>query len=560
MTPTEACRFGGSFIMAGLDPFRNSVLARQPNPPCIDDRRRVAPARHGCLMNFESILFLTPGDRERAKRASMPDYFVDLNLDQVVDRVTATCADYTLKPYYWFCLEDVDAIHYRHEVFGDLEDARIDQPVRDFTQSMRNVRGCLLQAGKLHYGLQRQFWLVDAVAIYFNGVERFANDLLRAPIKSQALGAFRDYLLDYASGARFRALVEETKALKFDLSDVRYGVHINGGTVTVRPYEMEANYSDHILKTFEKFKQGAERSYTASFRSAPEMNHIEAQILGFVAKLNSEVFGRLADYHTRHTNFVDDTIGDFDREVQFYLAYTDHIAKLRAAGLQFTYPRISSRSKEVYDEEGFDLALAQKLLENKALIVRNSFHLAGKERIIVVSGPNQGGKTTFARMIGQFQHLASLGCPVPGRDAQFFLCDRIFSHFEREEKVETFRGKLEDDLVRIHAILQCATPHSLIVLNEIFTSTTLMDEVFLSRKLMETLVERDLFAVWVTFVDELASFSEQTMSMVSTIVPDNPAIRTFKVVRRAADGLAYAMAIAEKYRVTYQRIKERIPS
>ena len=168
-------------------------------------------------MNFESILFLTPGDRERAERAGVPDYFVDLNLDQVVDWATAACADYDLKPYYWLCLEDVDAIRYRHEVFRDLEDAGISQLIRDFTQSMRDVRACLLQADKLYYGLQRWSSLLDAVVIYFNAVERFADDHSRVPIKSRALGAFRNYMLDHAAGAEFQALVEETNTLKHDL-------------------------------------------------------------------------------------------------------------------------------------------------------------------------------------------------------------------------------------------------------------------------------------------------------------------------------------------------------
>ncbi len=513
-------------------------------------------------MTFHSILFnRTEGIiKKDALELEAPVFFVNLNLDQIIDTITAGKEEYNLKPFFYTSLSDIDEIRYRHEIMQELENDTLLEDVESFAQNMRAMRKQLAQADKLSYKYQKESLFLDVVKTYCDAINALTYDLSLINIRSRGLLTFRQYLSDYIQSGRFTSLLAETKNIIADLSSVKYCVHLKDLRVQVRNYKSETDYSEEVEETFAKFKQEVVNDYRVKFSHPLVMNQVEEKILDGVAQLFPGIFLHLDAFCVENHNFQDETIAVFDREIQFYIAYLNYAAILKQAGLKFCYPNVSNKSKEVYDYEGFDLALAHKLIKNKSSVVVNDFYLNGKERILVVSGPNQGGKTTFARTFGQLHYLASIGCHVPGREAKLFLFDKLFTHFEKQENIQNLHSKLEDDLIRIHNILSQATPDSIVIMNEILTSTTLQDAIFLSKKLMEKIIQLDVLCVWVTFIDELASYSEKTVSMVSTVVPENPALRTFKIVRKPADGLAYAISIAEKHQLTYEYLKERIKS
>ena len=524
---------------------------RQPRPGA-------APSEGGG--HFPGLLFQeAPSAGAASEQDADRSFAPDLNLDQIVAAIAGDREERDLITKVLFGpLHDADAVHYRQEVFRDLDDPALFDEVQRFAGRMQEVRAHLRQLAKMEYRYHREGWLLDAAAVYCDAVQSLAGHLASAQIRSRALLAFREYLASYVASAGFTALVSDTRSRKDALGQIRYCTRIRGDRVEVSRYEEEADYSATVLATFERFKQGAVKDYQVRYRTWPGMNHVAAQILDLVARLFPEEFAALDEYGRLHAGFLDERVQRAYQELQFYLAYLDYIRPLRAAGLRFCYPEVSADSKEVLAVGTFDLALARKLAAGRKPVVTNDFHLAGPERIFVVTGPNQGGKTTFARTFGQLHHLASVGCPVPGSAARLFLFDRLFTHFAREEDLTKMSGKLEDDLARIGTILQAATPRSIVVLNEIFASTTLHDARFLGTKLLTKVMRLDALCVYVTFVDELASLGEQVVSMMSTIVPDNPAERTYKVVRKPADGLAYALALAEKHDVTYERLRERL--
>lgn len=503
--------------------------------------------------SFGSILFA--GAPPDLAGASEPAFFRDLNLDQVVAVLVNGRDEYDLAPFFHVPLRSVEEVGYRHEVFRDLGDDAVLGALTTFGGRMHRVRTFLHLAQEQRYTQERQRWFLDAASGYVEAVSDLTQTLGAADLDSRGLVSLRDYLSAYTQTGTFDSLRSDADAARSALDGVRYTIRIMGGRVTVAAYDDEVDYGAEIAALFERFRQGDVESRLIKVPDPGSMDHVEAQIVRLVARLFPREFATLDRFCRAHTGFVDETVARFDREVQFYLAVVEKTERLSASGLPLSLPAVSDRSKAETVEDGFDLALALVEHGRQRHVVLNSFDLSGPERMLVVTGPNQGGKTTFARMFGQIHHLAALGLPVPARRAQLALCDRVFTHFERAEVVGSLRGKLDDELVRIRDILEVATSDSVVVLNEMFASAALADALDMGIDVLGQLIGRGCLGVCVTFIDDLSRLSEATVSMVAQVAPGDPAIRTFEILKRPADGRAYAWALARKYGLPYDRLR-----
>ena len=273
-------------------------------------------------------------------------------------------------------------------------------------------------------------------------------------------------------------------------------------------------------------------------------------IIERVARLFPDLFGRLRRFREQNRGFVAPWFSEVARELVFYLRYLDLLDEL---GLPHAFAEFGGGAGFSLNNV-WEMALA---MDKGGEVIVNDVELRPGERALVITGPNQGGKTTLARAIGQVFYLARLGLPVPAAAARLPLLERIFTVFEKGESGEAPTSKLEAELMQLRAVLPAADERSLVILNEVFSSTTYADALELAGRVYRRLSEQGATAVWVTFLDELTTLPG-AVSMVAEVDPEDPSVRTFRVVRRPADGRAYARSLARKYRLTYDEIKERL--
>lgn len=129
---------------------------------------------------------------------------------------------------------------------------------------------------------------------------------------------------------------------------------------------------------------------------------------------------------------------------------------------------------------------------------------ADDKGLVVITGANRGGKSTFLRSVGIAQLMMQCGMFVPAEAFRAHLCDGIFTHFKREEDVSMRSGKLDEELSRMSSIIDNITSNSIILLNESFASTNEREGSEIARQIVRALLESGIRVFYVTHMFDLA--------------------------------------------------------
>ena len=369
---------------------------------------------------------------------------------------------------------------------------------------------------------------------------------------SEGLRQGADYLRTLTASAGFQDLAARQQALRRDLNGIEYIMQIRYGVIRVKKYEGEEDISQKILSAFQKFQQEDQRDYRQDLGQEPYAPHVEAAVLRCLSRLWPREFEALHNYGRDCCRVIPEQLRTFCRELRFYIDWLRAIGPMESWGLPFCIPEFTEGETEL--RQTYDLVLADQI---GSAVVKNDLFLRPQERILVITGPNQGGKTTFARALGQLYYLASLGLCVPGTAARLPLRDRVLTHFPREESEVRGSGRLQEELLRLRDLLGSATDSSLLILNEIFASTSARDGAALGRQMLGRIRGTGCMAVLVTFLGELAE-EPGTVSLVSTVDPADPCRRTFRLERRPPEKMTYAMTLARKHGLSYAQVLRRM--
>lgn len=292
------------------------------------------------------------------------------------------------------------------------------------------------------------------------------------------------------------------------------------------------------------------------------------QLLESVAAPLNRALGRYRDINASK-------LAEIEGELAFLTGAAQLFGKLRDAGLPICKPHIHPTSDKRFSvKESANLTLALQLIQESGAksdacrsLVTNDICFDPNTTVLVVTGPNRGGKTTYCRAVGQTQVLFQCGLYVPGTRAEMSPVDALWTHFPVKEEDQAGVGRLDEEVQRMRDIFAHATGDSLILMNEPLTSTSERDAMELATGVVQGLQLLGAHSVMVTHLHELAlsipKLNESVTSgccirslIAETTERGENVYSTFHIVPGVPEGQSHAMEIAKQHGLTYEQIED----
>ena len=421
-------------------------------------------------------------------------------------------------------LTDLDAIHYRQHVYADcVKNAQI---VRDIYQiAIDAIEGerknhwsffARYPSGILHRAVE----VLQMFVSVLKRLRRIADQHVEE-FSSEGFSTLLSMLRSELSDDYFAEIETHLNKLKFR-SGALISAHLGQGNkgknyVLRRPRKDDRGWLTRLL---------AEKPMSYSFQLHPR-DEAGAQAL---AKLNDRGVNLVANALAQSTDHILSFFHMLRTELAFYIGCLNLHAQLAQMGEPICFPvSAPAGGRKLSFSNLHDVSLALSMGKE---VVGNDLN-ANHRNIVIITGANTGGKSTFLRSIGLAHLMMQTGMFVSAELFASEVCDGIFTHYKREEDASMESGKWEEELSRMSEIVDRVKSNSLLLFNELFGSTNEREGSEIASQIVSALLDRNLKVFFVTHLYHFAHTFFARRSATATFLraerrPDGT--RPFKLV------------------------------
>ncbi len=498
-------------------------------------------------MVFESILDMRKSPYKDGER---PSFYLDLNINQIIDRIRAAWGE-DVSAMYYYLPADAECEEYRRAVMKDVKIESLYPALLEFVKDMKQYNVCVAAKEVVKLEIQKAAWHIAEIVQYEDALRKLYEALCKAEIRSDGMCALRECLKNYLESEAFMQMAQSARELQEMTYRFRFKLTYENNLVIISEEEVGGAYEDFLQNRFAK----PEKPMKSPYADDPDLSGLEREVLTLLQRKRPEFFKKSLDFYKQYKEYARKELLLFAKEIVYYLSFYAFEQKMRSLGFVFTAPTADA-SHNMFAAGLYDLALACVNSAEKKEVVSNDVEYREDEKFLVVTGPNQGGKTTFARSLGQLVYFSKMGLDVPALAANVHTFSGILTHFSVEESIETGRGKLQEELMRLKPMMDEKGTNAFVVINELFTTAANYDAIIMGQKVLQHFIGRNCRGIYVTHLKELTQAHEKVVSMRAML--DEQGRQSHKIARKEAEDSACAIIQVNKHHLTYEQLKERL--